>query len=861
MQTNFFIKNARAAVCLAGLLLVPGVAAADEGALGMVGDSGVVEIAVEPVEVAADAGSVSPEVDSATTMSESTPCGTGEEPAAVDADATVAVPTPDVVEEPATSDVAVDGSEAEAEPSDEAVPPADDADAGSLQGDDVGADTSLEGGEPDAGVTAGLDTGASASDGTAEDASPENPTGEGEWVGADTDGSGAVPADDAADSGVSSGAGQEGSGDVEAPSGDEEGGSFDDTSAAGEDAGLDASAEPGGADAEDGGAGNVDLVGDGEAEGEADGEAEGEEGGSPVLLVSPVPTTGEPNTWLLGSDGSWYWYGADGALAQKGWLVTDVSLTGSTALGLQRYWLGDGGALVVSSLVDDAAAGWAAYATPDGYVVRGKWTDPSTGYVYLADNDGALEQAGWLVTSAYSSDGQLQRYWVDAEERACVPGLSSEGWDHYTTSEGYVVRGSWTDSSTGYVYLADNDGALEQAGWLVTSAYSSDGQLQRYWVDADSRACEPGYSEDGWAHYTTAAGYVLRGAFETGGKKYYADNDGLLASGWVVTGDFTDGQLQRYWFVGGVAASSRLVGPSEGDDSGYYAWASSDGTVLRGVWDNGAGRVYLADNDGRLLGGLTGGWVVTSQFSSDGQLQRYYIDPDDHAARSGLFEVTEEESPELNGTFWGQADAGCVLRNGCILIDGGWYQADNEGLLVYLVTGKVGYQNPSQYYQLSAYSVVSSSPDAGIFSYVSPSLISPDSTRSACVEAFISRAYDYLGTTYIWDYACAPGVGVDCAGLVLQCLYAVGMDLDYNYTPYDHYYTEGHDQYANAMRNDSKFMTVSLDERQRGDLICYEGHIAIYLGGDAVINAYPPNVHVGSIWDYGEVLAVKRVFV
>ena len=36
--------------------------------------------------------------------------------------------------------------------------------------------------------------------------------------------------------------------------------------------------------------------------------------------------------------------------------------------------------------------------TPGGYVVRGKWRDPETGLVYLADNDGRLESPGWHVT-------------------------------------------------------------------------------------------------------------------------------------------------------------------------------------------------------------------------------------------------------------------------------------------------------------------------------------------------------------------------------------------------------------------------------------------------------------------------------
>lgn len=47
----------------------------------------------------------------------------------------------------------------------------------------------------------------------------------------------------------------------------------------------------------------------------------------------------------------------------------------------------------------------------------------------------------------------------------------------------------------------------------------------------------------------------------------------------------------------------------------------------------------------------------------------------------------------------------------------------------------------------------------------------------------ITRVYDYVGTTpYIWHYSCAPGVGIDCAGLVMKCFYATGMDLG-RYTP------------------------------------------------------------------------------
>ena len=571
---------------------------------------------------------------------------------------------------------------------------------------------------------------------------------------------------------------------------------------------------------------------------------------------------GTPDSWLsLG--GGWYRYGPDGKLAPKGWLVTGSAPSGASG-ALGRYWIGEGGALLRSGLVDDPSAGWLAYATPAGEVVRGRWEDPSTGWVYLADNDGRLaggQSGGWVVTGEYSN-GALERYWVDPESHACEPGFSTEGWAHETRPHtGEVVRGRWEDPSTGYIYLADNDGCLlggETGGWVVTGEFS-DGSLERYWVDPKSHACQPGFSNAGWAHYTTASGAVLRGALQQGGSKLMADNDGRLAEGWVVTGAFTGSSLERYWFDEGRAVAGRLVGPSEGDASGYYAYALADGRILRGSLTREGVGVYLADNDGRLLGGLSGGWAVTGVFSG-GQLQRYFVDPSSHAVRTGVFEVSAKEAPSLHGEFMGVNGKGYVVRNQCVKVNAQWYSTNNEGLLSIITSGKIGYQNPFGYYQLSANNVLTSHPGQGIFSYVSPSVIAPDASRSDCVEAFINRAYDYMGTSYIWDYACAPGVGVDCAGLVLQCMYAVGVD-PVRYTPYDHYHTPGHDHYANDMRGDGKLQTVNLADRRRGDLICYAGHIGIYLGNDKIINAYPPQVQVQSIWDYGSVLGVKRLFV
>ena len=159
---------------------------------------------------------------------------------------------------------------------------------------------------------------------------------------------------------------------------------------------------------------------------------------------------------------------------------------------------------------------------------------------------------------------------------------------------------------------------------------------------------------------------------------------------------------------------------------------------------------------------------------------------------------------------------------------------------------KLGYQNPSGYYQVSSRNVKITSAARAPWNYVTPSRISVFATRAQCVNAFVNRAYEYLGTPYMWNYSCAPGVGVDCIGLVYQCAYACGMDLgggtgtnDFN--PWAHYVTGNsgwHSHDAENFWNYGRALHVPLGARQRGDVISYPGHAAIYVGNDTVVEAY-----------------------
>lgn len=88
-----------------------------------------------------------------------------------------------------------------------------------------------------------------------------------------------------------------------------------------------------------------------------------------------------------------------------------------------------------------------------------------------------------------------------------------------------------------------------------------------------------------------------------------------------------------------------------------------------------------------------------------------------------------------------------------------------------------------------------------------------------------------------------------------------GMDLG-EFNPYDHYATGAdgwHSHDANNMWDYGDVLHLPLSMRQRGDVISWEGHVAIYLGNDMIIDAYGP-VDVHSMWSRGVPRGVLRFY-
>ena len=110
-------------------------------------------------------------------------------------------------------------------------------------------------------------------------------------------------------------------------------------------------------------------------------------------------------------------------------------------------------------------------------------------------------------------------------------------------------------------------------------------------------------------------------------------------------------------------------------------------------------------------------------------------------------------------------------------------------------------------------------------------------------QAVANYALQFVGNPYVYGGESLTA-GADCSGFVLAVYKHFGI-------------TMAHD--AGAMRGYGR--GVSLAEAQPGDLICYYGHVAIYIGGGQVVHAVNESlgIAVTGMTYTGPVIAVRRI--
>lgn len=111
-------------------------------------------------------------------------------------------------------------------------------------------------------------------------------------------------------------------------------------------------------------------------------------------------------------------------------------------------------------------------------------------------------------------------------------------------------------------------------------------------------------------------------------------------------------------------------------------------------------------------------------------------------------------------------------------------------------------------------------------------------------QAVVNYACQFVGNPYVWGGTSLTN-GADCSGFVMSVYKHFGVSLPHS---------------SSALRGVGR--GVSVTNMQPGDIICYSGHVAIYVGNNTVVHASnrKDGIKYTSPANYKRILAVRRIF-
>lgn len=105
----------------------------------------------------------------------------------------------------------------------------------------------------------------------------------------------------------------------------------------------------------------------------------------------------------------------------------------------------------------------------------------------------------------------------------------------------------------------------------------------------------------------------------------------------------------------------------------------------------------------------------------------------------------------------------------------------------------------------------------------------------------VKTAKKYLGAPYRYGGKSLTN-GIDCVAFVVQIYKKYGINLPYSHSGIQH-----------------RGKGVSLKNAKKGDVICYNGHMAIYIGNNKIVEAVRSGVRVKTGASYRKIKTIRRI--
>ncbi|RHV72312.1 MULTISPECIES: C40 family peptidase [Clostridia] len=133
---------------------------------------------------------------------------------------------------------------------------------------------------------------------------------------------------------------------------------------------------------------------------------------------------------------------------------------------------------------------------------------------------------------------------------------------------------------------------------------------------------------------------------------------------------------------------------------------------------------------------------------------------------------------------------------------------------------------------------------AGVSNVANNNSSSGSKSGSGSGSAVASYGCQFVGNPYVWGGESLTN-GADCSGFVKSVYGHFGVSLPHS---------------SGALTGVGR--AVSTSDMQPGDIVCYSGHVAIYIGGGQIVHASSPStgIKIGPV-NYGKsIIAVRRIF-